>query len=152
MKEITGNIWDHAEHGWIVITTNQEIKKDGRAVMGKGIAAEAVRRYPEIQGLLGALLKKYGFNNPQVMVWPTQGLITFPTKYYWGEGSPINLIVAMATQLKLNTHLGDKPVYFPQLGCGNGGLDWQRDVYPAVKDILSDDRFIVVKNDLEKQK
>jgi len=144
MKEITGDIWNQAEPGWKVITTNQEVRKDGKAVMGKGIAAEAVRRHPEIQGLLGALLKKYGFDNPQVMVWPVQGLITFPTKYFWADGSDINLIVAMATQLKLNNHLGDKPVYLPRLGCGNGGLDWLRDVYPAIKDILADDRFIVV--------
>lgn len=142
MKEICGDIWK--QDGWKVITTNQEVRKDGKAVMGAGIANEAVNRYPEIQSLLGTLLKKYGFNNPQVLTWPLQGLITFPTKYYWADGSDINLIINMAVQLKLNRHLADKPVYLPRLGCGNGGLNWEKDVYPAIKDILADDKFIVV--------
>jgi len=42
MKEVIGNIWNYYNKGnWIVITTNGTIKKNGEAVMGRGVALEA---------------------------------------------------------------------------------------------------------------
>jgi len=44
VKEVDGNLWE-IEADWRVITTNGFVKKDGRAVMGRGVARQALQRY-----------------------------------------------------------------------------------------------------------
>lgn len=54
MKEVTGNIWDYHEKGyWIVITTNGTVKANGEAVMGRGVALQAKRKYQGLPWRLG---------------------------------------------------------------------------------------------------
>jgi len=61
MKEITGDIWDFYEKGfWIVITTNGNVKDNGEAVMGKGIALQARQRYPLLPSMLGKGILEIG--------------------------------------------------------------------------------------------
>lgn len=48
MQEINGNMWTYHNQGqWIIVTTNNAIKKNGAAVMGRGIAGELSIRYPD---------------------------------------------------------------------------------------------------------
>ena len=51
MKEIVGDIWDYCgKTGYMIgITTNGEIRKDGKAVMGKVIALQAKERFPDFK-------------------------------------------------------------------------------------------------------
>ena len=61
MVEVRGNLWTfHAENEWVAITTNGDVRGDGCAVMGRGIAWEATQRFPNIADHLGKLLTREG--------------------------------------------------------------------------------------------
>lgn len=144
MQEVRGNIWDYCDKGnWIVITTNGNVKANGKAVMGKGIALEAVQRFPELPLFLGGLLKDFGNRVHRLDQWH---IITFPTKYNWWEKSSLKLIETSAQELQTYTGFGSglssQTIYMVRPGVGNGGLDW-KDVKPTLEKYL-DDRYVVV--------
>lgn len=62
MREITGNLWNHYRqpNTVILLTTNGFVKKDGKAVMGRGCAAEAVRYIPDVQHYLAEHIRVNG--------------------------------------------------------------------------------------------
>lgn len=145
MQEIKGNLWGFHKRGDpIVITTNGTIKTNGEAVMGRGIAAQAAAKFPNIPSSLGYKLTKQGnivhvFN----VAYPTVRLFTFPVKHNWWEPADINLIQQSAMQLRAMADLLDlRNVYMPRPGCGNGQLKWE-DVKPYIEGML-DHRFTVV--------
>ena len=96
-------------------------------VMGKGIAAEFKRRFPEMftryerhckAGTL-TIGKLYLYRSPHKWV------LNFPTKQHWRNPSHIEWIES-GLQKFVDTYeqQGITSIAFPQLGCGNGGLDW----------------------------
>lgn len=132
----------------VCVTTNGIIKTNGRAVMGKGIALEADKRF-KLSADLGVYLKRY--DNRAFYMGVRQdaktrhqiAIVTFPTKHHWRDPSDISLIkmsceqvMAIADKFKLTT------LYLPCPGCSNGGLDWETQVQPAIAPLL-DNRFIV---------
>lgn len=128
----------------VCVTTNGMVKKDGHAVMGKGIAKEADDRYA-CSKQLGILLQQNGNHAyPLTMVAEGFYLLSFPTKYDWRDNSDINLIAQSAKEIvRLCSMLGIKRCYLPKPGCANGRLNWENQVYPVIANIL-DDRFTVV--------
>ena len=145
MKEIKGNIWDFWEKGhWIVIPTNGSVKKNGEAVMGRGLALQAKEKIPELSKELGERLKEYG---NFVFVFSKFRIITFPVKHFWFEKADSGFIEKSCLELKeifrYNLSRIPLPLYLPRVGCGNGKLNWE-DVKPILERHL-DDRFIVVK-------
>jgi len=138
VKEVDGNLWE-IEADWRVITTNGFVKKDGRAVMGRGVARQALQRYPGIDRLLGNHLRR----SNRVHVLSEYRLISMPVKYNWWEDADPDLIERSARELAAWADTqGDVSVVLPRPGCGNGGLLWSQ-VKPLIEDIL-DDRFTVV--------
>lgn len=149
MKEIKGNIWELAKNEIICITTNGDRKKNGQAIMGKGIAKEAKDRWMFLPIWLGEHIKENG--NTVCSLGTRQfgenwyKLYSFPTKHHWYEKSDINLIEQSAKRLvKIVEGSSNDPVYIPRPGCGNGQLDWETEVKPVIETILIDDRFIIV--------
>ena len=148
MKEITGNIWDFQSNDYIVIPTNGEVNKYGNAVMGKGLAEDAKNRFHDLPKELAIKIKHYG---NRVYIFRDYNLITFPTKWRWRDKSDLELIEASAQQLdhlRLALDAWDddhKLIYLPQVGCGNGKLEW-KDVKPILEKHLKGDRFIVVES------
>lgn len=143
MKEGLGDIWRWPGADARVVTTNGDIKKDGTAVMGKGVALEAKKLFPGVEAKLATLLTENG-NHVQVLGTNDRfSLVAFPTKHHWNENSSLSLIIQSCKEIK---DLADKyswnRVVLPRPGCGNGGLKWEK-VKPHIKDIL-DDRFYVV--------
>ena len=140
MKEVTGNIWDFYDQGhWIVITTNSVVS-GGKNVMGKGIALEAKKRFPDLPRIIARHLLSSG--NVAYPIYQYR-LISFPTKYHWRAGSDINLIAESAEMLRDGVNrMQLEAVYLPRPGCGCGGLSWE-DVKPVLEKYL-DDRFVVV--------
>jgi len=149
VKEVVGNLWDYHKQGhWIVITTNGTIKANGEAVMGRGIALQAKRRFSWISSELGRALKGVGNT---VYLAGTCRIICFPVKHNWWEAGDLSLIEESCKQLVYQRgtvlpRLMDsgwwKPIYMVRPGCGNGQLDWE-----DVKSILErylDDRFVIV--------
>lgn len=145
MREITGNLWDYINDGWIVITTNGIVNAKGGCVMGRGTALQAKRRYPGLDIRIGNMIKKRGnhvwiFDMGYDITGAPTRIVTFPVKHHWQEPADLQLIAQSAKELK--SKLGSSKAYMPRPGCGNGGLSWD-EVRPILVDLL-DDRFTVV--------
>lgn len=139
MIEITGNIWDYHDAGkTICITTNYGWKLNGLNVMGKGIAAEALKRYPTLAAWYGTKCHKHWVRTGGAMImdpvfYPMKNLIMFPTKRMrdnpaltWRFSSSIEQIKHSAGKLVgLMKDRNLDEVYLPRPGCGNGGLLWK---------------------------
>jgi O-acetyl-ADP-ribose deacetylase (regulator of RNase III) len=124
-------------------------------VMGKGVALEFKRRWPENFKAYKALCdaqelapgRMFVFNNSDFLNAGTHRyLINFPTKQHWRSKSKIEYVrdglVDFVNQVR---KLGIKSVALPPLGCGNGGLDWA-DVRPLIEARLAElpeVRFVV---------
>ena len=139
MRELTGNLWAFRGEGVIVITTNGYVTRDGRAVLGQGVARQAGERFPGLPRELGEKIRTGGNHVHKL----TGGLVSFPV-----EDSPwalpdIRLIRRSAEELR---GMADRNnwslIVVPRPGCGGGGLDWN-DVAPALEEFF-DDRFHVI--------
>jgi hypothetical protein len=141
MKEILGNLWDYygRPSTVILITTNNYVKTNGQAVMGRGCALEAKKRFPRIAARLGHMLQlsKDGLNVVE------KGLWTFPVKHRWDERADLDLIRKSATYL--GNAARDNPqltFVLPRPGCGNGGRLWM-EVKPVICDLLPDNVWVI---------
>lgn len=124
MKEIAGNLWDHwNQPGRIVcITTNGFVKKDGHAVMGRGVALQATGKVHDLKWIVGMLITR---NGNIVQLVPGTKLLLFPTKYHWAEKSDPGLIETSAKQLEKLARAHPEVTYIlPRPGTGNGQLSW----------------------------
>ena len=139
MIEECGDFW-LAPADLRCITTNGALRRNGNAIMGKGIALEARKRYHDIEAILGSLINKYG-NHVFLLGYNT---ISFPTKHHWKHDSDIQLIKRSAQELvKLLENNPAKRVLLTRPGCGSGNLEWS-EVKAVIQDILVDNKFIIV--------
>ena len=133
MKILTGDIFQSSAKT-LVNTVNCV------GVMGKGIALEFKKRYPQ-------MYKDYLNRCKNNMVKPGEpyyysdllgtSIINFPTKDDWRSQSNINYIIKGLKWFVDNYQkLNITSVAFPPLGCGNGGLLWE-DVGPIMYKALS---------------
>lgn len=114
-----------------VIPVNGTINKYNDAVMGRGLARDAADRYPFLRTEFGKLLKQ---RQHIVREMADKQFILFPVKYQWHEKADLGLIETSCRQLSLLAKFWKyKMVYMPHVGCGNGGLDWEKDVRPVVE-------------------
>ena len=146
MKQIKENIWNKWKEGhYIVIPTNGYIKTNGCAVMGRGLALQAVKRFPKLPVRLGELLEDCGNN---VFAFHDVRIFTFPVKHEWFNAAKLKLIRRSCIQLNTyvsqtcRSEIKDLPVYIPRVGCGNGRLKW-KDVKPFLLKYLDEDLFAV---------
>jgi len=146
MEYANGDIWTLAsqEGGWVVVTTNTTLKEDGTAVMGAGIALSAKTRFPELPKLLGEHIRCLNDN-----LYIYKPIICLPTKTYWRHNASIELIekgchALVELDSVLNSVNSVERIFLPQLGCGLGGLNWERQVRPLIDSILESERFILV--------
>ena len=131
MIEATGDMWSMQANA-VCVTTNGSINRFGHAVMGRGVALQASRRFP---GLARELGRRIGLGGNHVYYFETlrPGLFSFPVKHAWHERADIGLICKSAMALEAwVTVLRFNKVLLPRPGCGNGGLDW-KDVRPAIE-------------------
>lgn len=103
-------------------------------VMGKGVALEFKRRWPENFDEYRELCQRKALRPGKVFVHQNSDmldrdswrfLINFPTKDHWKQKSKIEYIDKGLDDflVQVGNH-GIKSVVLPPLGCGNGGLDW----------------------------
>lgn len=146
MKYEKGDIWflGNCRGGIVVVTTNLVLKQNGDAVMGAGIAKDAALRCPELPSLLGRHIRVWG-EKPFLY----KDMICLPTKFDWRKNSDIDLIERGCKELVWLDYVMrnsgvSKPIFLPRLGCGLGGLNWERQVRPVVDAHLIGDQFILV--------
>ncbi len=108
-------------------------------VMGKGIAYDFKRIYPE-------MFEQYQYYCESGMLdigklWlyktPHKWILNFPTKKHWRSKSKIEYIEAGLHKFA-DTYdsKGIDSISFPMLGCGNGELDWDAEVQPLMEEYL----------------
>lgn len=112
--------------------------------MGRGIAAQFKRAYPENFKAYEAACKREEVMPGKMLVFATGQLtnprfiVNFPTKRHWRGKSRIEDIesglVALVREVRAR---GIKSIAIPPLGCGLGGLDW-RDVRPLIEKAFAD--------------
>lgn len=145
MKEVKASIWDKQWDGyWRVIPINTVVKADGSLVMGAGLAKQAAERYPDLPKELGNHYRQKGVNVGITLVYACR-IIAFPTKFDWKKNSDLALIESGLKELKFWI-LNEYKIICPWLGCGLGGLDWEKDVKPLVEKYFGDDDNFVVVN------
>lgn len=131
----------------ICITTNGFVKRDGRAVMGRGVAAQATVHIPGIEWDLGNALLSDG-NKVQLLA---SGVIAFPVKPVSGVSDGRNVVKSQQYRyiggstvpgwaMKASLEIIERSlkelkelqmwerwtrIYLPRPGCGAGELDWE---------------------------
>ncbi len=133
----------HGNNEAMTVTTNGIIKKDGTAVMGRGIAKSVNERY-HVSKILAEHITNHGNTPCDLGIYDGFHILSFPTKNDWRDNSDIELIKSSAVGLmKIADELKLTRVYITKPGCANGHLSWNSTVKPELKKIL-DDRFIVI--------
>lgn len=149
IKSERGDIWKYLKTHHIVIPTNIGWKpKDGKNVMGRGLALQAAHKYPYFPLWYGLQCAKSKAKTP-VLVYPHEKLVAFPVKplneetpwLSWKSKADLGLIERSAKELAALKVSG--PIAVSMVGCGNGGLEMS-DVRPILDKYLSDDRFVLV--------
>lgn len=139
MFEAVGDIWEYSATGITVITTNGSLTPDGRAIIGRGVARQAVARFPALAAILGRLLKEQGNHAFDL----GNGIVTFPVEESAWSLPDLRLIARSARELRfLADSSGWNQIFVPRPGCGGGGLAW-RDVKPLLEPWF-DERFVVI--------
>lgn len=100
-------------------------------VMGKGIALQFRRAYPEMFDAYTNACKAGDVQVGQMHVWPTHALtgpkyiVNFPTKKHWRSPSQMSYIDdGLVDLVRVIEQRGIRSIAIPPLGAGNGGLDW----------------------------
>lgn len=148
----------------IVLTTNGTTKKNGDAVMGRGVALQAARSWYGLQKLLGKKIAAKGNrvrlltktnaalpylslprkNDPLIVAVPWH-IVSFPVKHNWYDKADLELIETSCKQLKkLVERKGWKRILLPRPGCGNGSLSWKKEVRKVVKRYFGNSDQVVV--------
>ncbi|SKT52102.1 RNase III inhibitor [Mycobacteroides abscessus subsp. abscessus] len=107
-------------------------------VMGKGIALQFKRRYPDTFTAYEKACRQGEVTIGSMFVTETgqldgaQYIINFPTKKHWRAPSQLSYIEAGLTDLvRVIRERRITSIAIPPLGAGNGGLNWQ-DVHPRL--------------------
>ncbi|SDQ75692.1 macro domain-containing protein [Pseudoxanthomonas sp. CF125] len=146
MEIAHGNLL-HADVQALVNTVNTE------GVMGKGIALQFKRAYPEAYDVYREACKAGAVTLGKMHIVDLGGLaggpryiINFPTKAHWKSKSKLTDIQKGLEDLviQVQTH-SIKSLAIPPLGCGHGGLEWSQvrplifaafEQIPAVKAVV----------------
>jgi competence ComEA-like helix-hairpin-helix protein len=110
-----------------------------RGVMGKGLALQFKLRYPAMfrDYVASCRAGKVRIGKLHLYRAGERLILNFPTKDDWRQPSKLEYI-EKGLKYFVDTYrkLGIKSVAFPQLGCQNGGLDWEKDVRPLMRKYL----------------
>jgi hypothetical protein len=138
--ECTEDIWQYSGSGpaVIAITTNGSVARNGKAIIGRGVARQAVERYGSLAETLGTLISRNGNHVHKL----GNSLVSFPVEETAWSYPDLRIIARSAAELRaMADSSGWQQIIVPRPGCGGGGLSW-----PEVKPVLEpwfDERFIV---------
>ena len=131
LEYIEGNIFDSPAQ--VIVNPVNTV-----GVMGKGIALEFRKRYPDMFTVYRTACEKHQLTTGKLMLWrgPDHWVLMFPTKQNWRNPSKIEYIEDGLLKF-VNTYAEKdiSSIAFPRLGCGNGELDWN-EVRPVMEKYL----------------
>ena len=108
-------------------------------VMGKGIAKEFKSVYPDMFTEYQELCERDMLNVGELWVYktPHKWVLNFPTKKHWRSPSkPEYLEAGLEKFARVYQEARITSISFPQLGCGNGELDWKTQSKPLMEKYL----------------
>ena len=108
-------------------------------VMGKGVALQFKRHFPEMYTKYRDLCEKGDFNVGSLWLYktPNKWVLNFPTKRHWRHPSKIEYVESgMKKFVETYSSMGIHSIAFPPLGCGNGQLDFRSQVQPLMEKYL----------------
>ncbi|SES16506.1 macro domain-containing protein [Sphingobium sp. YR768] len=108
-------------------------------VMGKGLAQAFKTREPKMFEAYKRICDQQMLEPGKLWLWrgSDSWVLNFPTKVHWRNPSRIEWIEqGLAKFVSAYAEQGITEIAFPQLGCGNGGLDWN-DVKPLMEQYLA---------------
>lgn len=117
--------------------------------MGKGLALEFKKRYPDLEGMYQNLLRTgdLAVGKTALVLSNHQYILLFPTKWHWKEPSSLlmiekGLISMLSWHVFYHSHPFGEPktVAIPKIGCGLGGLEWQT-VKNMMETVLDEDTY-----------
>ncbi|EMI5489607.1 macro domain-containing protein [Providencia stuartii] len=117
-----------------------------QGVMGKGLAYQFKERYPKNYWVYKNACENNKFKIGDILVVEENNklIVNFPTKDSWRKKSQYDFITKGLESLKrIILEKNITSISIPPLGCGNGGLEWQR-VENIIINILSDLDFVEI--------
>ena len=108
-------------------------------VMGKGVALEFKKRFPEMYRLYRDHCKAGRLRVGRLWLYrtPRRWVLNFPTKAHWRSPSKTEYIrVGLKKFVATYQDRGIDSISFPLLGCGNGRLDFDTQVRPLMEEYL----------------
>lgn len=108
-------------------------------VMGKGLAQAFKEREPDMFRSYKRICDQRALEPGKLWLWRGKDswVLNFPTKVHWRNSSSIEWIEqGLAKFVSAYADQGISEISFPQLGCGNGNLDWS-DVRPLMEHYLT---------------
>ena len=122
-------------------------------VMGKGIAKRYKEVYPDMYKQYQKFCEQHLLDIGKLWIYKsdTKWILNFPTKKHWRQPSKIEYVEqGLKKFVETYEEKGITSVSFPQLGCGNGGLNWEKEVRPLMEKYLKDlpiDVFVHIYSD-----
>ena len=108
-------------------------------VMGKGVALQFKRHFPDMYEKYRELCEKGDFNVGSLWLYksPNKWVLNFPTKRHWRQPSRIEYVESgLKKFVETYSTMGIHSIAFPPLGCGNGQLDFCSQVQPLMEKYL----------------
>ena len=108
-------------------------------VMGKGVALQFKRHFPEMYAKYRELCEKGDFDVGSLWLYktPNKWVLNFPTKRHWRQPSRIEYVESGIKKfVETYSSMGIHSIAFPPLGCGNGQLDFRSQVQPLMEKYL----------------
>lgn len=108
-------------------------------VMGRGIAKDFKAYFPAMFDEYQRLCETGQLTIGSLYLYRTlhKSVLNFPTKRHWRRKSRLEDIEAgLRTFVATYAEYGITDIAFPQLGCGNGELDWESQVQPLMERYL----------------
>lgn len=134
IRYVTGNLLD--DDAELLVNTVNCV-----GVMGKGLALQFARRYPQILSRYREACRTRELRPGAILRHPLASgrvIVSFPTKDDWRNPSRIEWIdTGLATLARSIQRHGHTSAAIPPLGCGLGGLRWA-DVRPLIERHMGD--------------
>ena len=134
LNYLEGDIFE-AKTQVIINTVNCE------GVMGKGLALQFKKKYPEMFKEYQQECKEGRLTIGKLHLYkqtPNYWILNFPTKNHWRNKSKLDYIEKGLAEFKNKyQEWGITSIAFPRLGCQQGGLDWA-DVKTLMEKFLGD--------------
>jgi O-acetyl-ADP-ribose deacetylase (regulator of RNase III) len=132
LSYVKGSLFESPAH--VLVNTINTV-----GVMGKGIAKTFKAIYPDMFKIYQQLCEQKKIEIGKLWLYKASNkwILNFPTKIHWRSPSKVEYLEAGLKNFKENfADYNITSIAFPPLGCGNGDLNWEKEVRPLMEKYL----------------